>query len=577
MDKPTTPGGTGGGSFSWPEDSGSGEGFGATGAFGTLKLPEEPAPLPAKPVQAAEKAEPEKETPPTATARQRALGAMPLQEPVVHKVVFGSGGDESSTQLLDRIRMASAERASSAERKPAAEQAPAGSGGFTELLRSLGSQAGASQPGAPAQAARQPSAPVAQPEAPVSGFTSLLQSLNTPPARVSSAEKAKASLQADLQAVLPGLKPSASPAAPAPPAPAAPKPGGFTELLRMSEPEPSKESGFSGLDALPQAAPAPSEGNKPGTFTQLFGTFDSAEAGAPYQPPIEPPRPASPAAGPSSFTQLWSLEQQTAAPAPPVREESAPLPVSVDYARTPAPPMPSAPLRDPFAQTVPEALPAMPSAEPAQRVGLTDLIQMLDESPSPSAAAPVAPPPVASAGASPGLWTQAMASLEAPSAPPAPPASQPSWAAPPAPAAPQPPAPASFAQQGPSEVTRIFEASRMREMAMQGGHAAEGAVPAAAAQRAPAAPPAAPMPSFSAPPPPAFPGAKAMPPQPPPPAFPAGFAPPGGAIPPAPQPPPAKPPQPAPGKLQQFVPLMLAAIIVLLVVLLVTVVFLMKH
>jgi hypothetical protein len=55
------------------------------------------------------------------------------------------------------------------------------------------------------------------------------------------------------------------------------------------------------------------------------------------------------------------------------------------------------------------------------------------------------------------------------------------------------------------------------------------------------------------------------------------YAPPPIPAPAVPQAPTVKPVEAGPGKLQQFVPLLLVLIIVLLVVLLVTVIFLLKH
>ena len=109
-----------------------------------------------------------------------------------------------------------------------------------------------------------------------------------------------------------------------------------------------------------------------------------------------------------------------------------------------------------------------PAPSPAAGVGITRLIRMLDEpgtQPPPIEAAP------APRSAEPGIWTQTFATLNTPEQPPAPKA--PEWAPPPPPVAPRP----AFRRKlrratpsaGPSEFTRILDASRMRELAMKGG------------------------------------------------------------------------------------------------------------
>ncbi|MGB9406887.1 MAG: hypothetical protein WCA89_05080, partial [Terracidiphilus sp.] len=109
MDKPTTPAGPN--ASPWPEEPGPEQDFGATGVFGTVKAPE-PVKGPAgswgeepdaQGNQATEVAKPQ-------PAPQPVPAPKVLSEPVVHKVVFGGGAAESSPELLDRMRMASAER-----------------------------------------------------------------------------------------------------------------------------------------------------------------------------------------------------------------------------------------------------------------------------------------------------------------------------------------------------------------------------------------------------------------------------------------------------------------------------------
>jgi molecular chaperone DnaK len=614
MDKPNTPGGTDSSKSPWADDSGSEGGFGATGVFGTVQIPEEPQgqavkPGPTLPWETAAPA-------PAAAAPPPVIPAKPLVEPVVHKVVFGSG-EESSTQLLDRIRMVSAERAPAA---PASQ----GVGGFTELLRTLSSDPAAAAPVAaapvaPVVVAPAPMAEKRSPSPAVSGFTSLLQTLNASetaaPAKPAQPGPAYTPAAYAPAALTPLNPPSTLPA---------PSPGGFTELLQMSAPA-SPEPSFAPAQPLPAwgaplggqvpgstsgpafgsasfSTPAPAE-SKPGTFTQLFGTFSAEEPSAP--PPADPPQSSASSGGPGSFTRMLSLEPTSPRVEPAYREEPLPLPGRVDYARTPDAGGPkAAPAGDPFAQTLQESLPVAPSAPAAGGVGITRLIQMLDE-PS-REPAPVAPPPPrapAGSGPGPGLWTQTFEALS--KSPEAAPPVAPSWTPPPSSApppvysAPSPstmpvsgftpsalPAPAPAA--GPSEFTRILDASRLREMAMRGGGSAQGAAESAAAGAVP--PPSAPgmqMPAYPAitpPTPPAMPqgGGFAAPPRPQAPAFstmptphaPAMSMPAAPAVP-TPQPPAVKPP--AAGKLQSFVPLMLVMIIVLLVVLLVTVIFLMKH
>ena len=138
MDKPNSPGGFGGPGSSWPENSGSEQDFGATGVFGAVTLPD---PVPAPPVTrpepdflaswATEAPKPQPAPPPAPS---------PIAEPVVHKVVLEGGGAANSPGLLDRIRVASADRATTADRAAAADPAAKGSGGFTELLRTLGAE-----------------------------------------------------------------------------------------------------------------------------------------------------------------------------------------------------------------------------------------------------------------------------------------------------------------------------------------------------------------------------------------------------------------------------------------------------
>jgi len=318
---------------------------------------------------------------------------------------------------------------------------------------------------------------------------------------------------------------------------------------------------------------------------------------------------------------MLAVEQQTPGPQRPFAEERPAANLDFGPVSRPAPAS-----RDPFS---PAPLPdsqAPQGSQVAAGAGITKLIRMLDEPARPTteraAVAPVAPP----SASEPGVWTRTFASLASPGEAAEPAAKAQEWtpAQPASPAARQPrelefpgsanqpagnAAGAGFGPQGPSEFTRILDASRMRELAMRGGTTAgaESPQPAPAPQQPAPAPFQVQMPSYplpAAPPAPAMQGLGAMPPPrgyPPPqtpqaPAYPASYAPHAAAMPAAggglPQPgmyAPAAPPMPAKpqlppakstesgiGKLQQYVPLLLVMIIVLLVALLVTLVFLMK-
>jgi hypothetical protein len=600
MDKPTTPDGRN--ASPWPEESGSEQGFGATGVFHAVETPESAEKSAAGTgVESffSEYRAPEapKPTPPA---------ARPIAEPVVHKVVLGAGA-ENSPELLDRIRLASAERASVAEKSPAPASGGQGIGGFTELLRTLDAD---SAPRAPAPRETPASArPIQE-----SGFTSLLRTLNSPEAATPA------------QAPIESARPSAPFASPIPesprPAPAPPSPGGFTELLRTTSGSDAGPGGAakqppSAADTPfftgPPATSSPSAGNSPGAFTQLFGTFSGGSAGMTAPEPRDVPTPVSSKGNAGSFTRLLSIEPQSPAAEPAFREERKPLPGSVNYGVTPGTPGPAAANRDPFAPAPLADAKPVESTPPGGSVGITRLIQMLDEPSKPSTPrfepAPVSPPRGPEAGA----WTQTFASLSAPNESAAPAAKPPSWPPQPPPVASAAPIgreaqfPASSnapvvhaaAASGPSEFTRILDASRMRELAMRGGSGA-ASLPQAQTPQAPMPPPPA-MPSYPAPVAPSIGGMQGMgampqpgvypPPPPQAPSYPMSYAPPAAAMPQAPgmyapapppmpapaPPPPAKSADPGAGKLQQLVPLLLVVVIVLLVVLIVTVIFLMKH
>ena len=546
MDKPNSPGGLGGSGSSWPENSGSDQDFGATGVFGAVTLPDSAPPTAKSRPESDFLASWATEPPPPPAPKS-------IAEPVVHKVVLEGGAGASSPELLDRMRAASAER-------PAAPDPAKGSGGFTELLRTLGTES-------PAPAPKQPPPPPAS-----SGFTSLLQTLGT--AGTSPA-------------------PVATPPPAAPPY-AAPSPGGFTELLRTTP--------VSGGAANPSL-------HLRKISRELLPSYSVPWAVLPLPRPrrfrLAARPPNLPSASPGSFTQMLSLEQQSAPVQPVYREPPPPLIGGLDYGLPSAAPRAAETNRDPFASPPPP--PAPEATPPGSSVGITRLIQMLDEpskQPLPQRSPVPTPPPRA---AEPGVWTQTFASLSmnsepaspAPAAPLAAPA-YPAFVPPPA-VNPQPVAPPA---SGPSEFTRILDASRIRELSMQGGAAPQNLAPpppqnlAAPPQFTPPPMPSYPMPAT--PPPPSMQGFGAMPrpgafpPPPQPPAYPMQFGaqPPSmpmpGAmpqpgmfapppVPPTPQLPSVKPVPPATGKLQQLVPLLLVVIIVLLLVLIITVFFLMKH
>jgi hypothetical protein len=330
----------------------------------------------------------------------------------------------------------------------------------------------------------------------------------------------------------------------------------------------------------------------------MFGAFGGGN-------PPEPVSPPQSSAG--SFTKMLSLEQEPAPAAPVFQEERRPLPGPIDYGQVQRNESP-APNRDPFAvaplqeTTPPQSMPG------GSGMGITRLIQMLDEpskTPPPTfEPAPMTPPPAPE----PGVWTQTFASLSKstdfsspPAKAPAPSPSPPAY--PPAPPMVEPIVnkPVAAAAAGPSEFTRILDASRIRELSMKGGAAAPATQSAQAQSFTPIPPP---MPSFQMPPAPPMqiPGDMPQaggftPPQAPQvPSYPMSYGPQvgmsqmGGGMPqapgmqmptvpapPVPQVPQVKAPDPGTGKTQQMLVIMGVVIIVLLVAILVTEIFLMKH
>jgi hypothetical protein len=611
MDKPTSSVGPNAPNSSSPEDSGSERDFGATGVFGVVKAPE---PLEGLAAGSGAESDAQGNRAPEAAKPQPVPAPKAFPEPVVHRVVYGGGAAESSPDLLDRMRMASAGRAPIAEKPPAPEPGGKGSAGFTELLRTLGSDA-------PVPADER--APETPRPAQDSGFTSLLRTLSSQEAGATPAEDPTKTAQPAFRSIPEELRR----------APAAPAPGGFTELSRAT---PAESPEFGGpLAQAPSPGEAPAAGgaagaipapleNKPGTFTQLFGTFDGAETSPPSPAPIDRGTGESSRGREGSFTRMLSLEQQSTPAEPAYREELKPSARSLDYEPSPQTARPTEASHDPFSPSpLPEAHPFQ-STPPVGGAGITRLIQMLDE-PSKAQAPRVEVAPVSTPGvAEPGVWTQTFASLATPSEPPAPAAKAPDLAPQQAPGATGYPAsreasfpagsnepaarttPAAPGASGPSEFTRILDASRLREQAMRGGPGAENLSPPP--QNFAPAPPPVPIPNYPVPVPSPAGGMQGMggmphpgvypPPQPQLPGYPMNYAPHAGAIPTpggsmpqppgmyvpappmptaAPQAPPVKPTEPGMGKTQQYLLVMGVVIIVLLVALLVTAVFLIKH
>lgn len=569
MDNPTTPDGAENSKGLWAQNADPDTSFGATNVFSTERS-SEPADKAASP----EGLFPTQEV---ATPKPK-----PLAEPLVHKVVLGANAGENSPDVLDRMRNASGARDISTEkvlvpepggRDSATGYSPAsgelGNEGFTQLLRSL-----QSDQATPPIARTTPPTPSRPPEQD-SGFTSLLRALNSPEPAAGQARSATSTTP-----LVTPFVPEESHRTQPPPAP-----GGFTEMLRVmpvggTEPSaPSPEaSGIEPLSARPEYSS--SGENQPGAFTRLFSTLEGSGTNPPPATPEQNPSRGSSPENAGSFTRMLAVDQQSAPQRTPFVEPK-PAAENLNYGVAPeeiGKARDEQGVRDPF--SMPQRQDAPPAAAaPAGGVGITRLIRMLDE--------PVAPPvktpevtPFPPAPVAPGATREAQfyGSQNAPAVTPVPPVAA-----------------------GPSEFTRILDASRLRELSMKGG--STPSAPAPAAPPAPAPPPMSmpsyPMPTY--PQPPVMPGYGAVP-------QPGGYAPmqtpqmgggsvsfgagggavqmPGGMasmqtpapppLPPLPAAPPA-PAQPGVGKMQQYVPLLLILIIFLLVGLLVTVIFLLKH
>ncbi len=482
-------------------------------------------------------------------------------EPVVHSVdVNGSASDESQ-DLLARLR-----KASSGWEQQKAEPIP-GSGGFTELIRTL--------PLDPKQTLQDQSKLTAEPTppgqegpAPAGGFTMLLRALNDPISCAASHAKPAASEEPEEPPASPKWPSSAQAQSTA----AAPS-GGFTELFKAMPPQ----NAAPGLSASPprpwempnRVQPPATQGSEPMSLTQMFQLAGKEKS----QPPSQAPPPASTGADEVSFTRLLARAPQQQPMLAERLEDRRPA-ERLNYGAVPEA-MDEILSRSGAADSFAPPAPA-PATSPAEGIGITRLIRMLDESPAPAQT----PSPQSSVGG---------------------PLAAPAWGGPVVPPA-QPAQPAPSASvSGPSEFTRILSASKMREMEMNRSPAA------AAAQPPPvAAPPTAPPPalgsaagmaggmgagsyapsvqvqagpaSFSA----GSGGAQGYIGMPPMQSAPASMHPPMMPAMPAPavpQPPPA-PKAPAAagmGKMQQYIPLLLVMIIFLLVAVLVTVIFLVKR
>lgn len=606
MDDSRKPDGSSPTKFPWQNEEGSGENLGATGVFGTPLELIHGSPGPVMQVgqeeTSGEHGELQKSAPPAAA------GSQGLQEPIVHKVVLGGGSATAQVDLLELLR-ANSPKAEPAPGPVLAEpQAqpwtaayqptpvpPSGSPpaqsseGFTQLLRALSGDV------LPPSIAKQPEVvqrTVASSDVrsaiPESGFTALVRQstddLSDQPEK-----------RSDLRAPTPGTPPSDGP-------------GGFTALLqgfsgstpnsdaRRPNSQPFDENPLPILPVNTPAAPVYTSGQAtPGAFTQLFSMLTSEPAetnsGRANTPAVySEQNPVSRPSGEETlFTQLISTIGE--GPYKPSTGDNRP-PIPEDFS-----PRPSAKREDPVGSSqLPTGITDWSRAMAPQREsspaggGLTQLLRTLDE-PVKGPEMPIAYPPADASAPTPrsgSLFTQTYKKLDEPVEPlsPTPPpsysppsnlsATQPFASPftggtfpdqrPAAPVAPNLPA-------GPSDVTRILDASKLREM-QRGGPSA----PAPANSLAPPQP----LPAqLSAPVPPALPNLQWQPPVSPPAAWqPPQYAPAAVPAPQLPAPAPVAAPSPAlpvMGKLQQYLPLLLIIIIFLLIVILVTVVFLLKH
>jgi hypothetical protein len=508
----------------------------------------------------------------------------------------------SFTQLFSSLD-ASKNEAAKVQETPAAS----GPGSFTQMLNApLGAE------GRSASVEPQPAAPPVAPSAPGS-FTQMFQALDTPvePAKVEATAAPSTPGSFTQMFSTPASAPVEPSVAVPQTRPAAPStPGSFTQMFQaLDTPQPEA--------VKVENKPA---GGSPGAFTQMFSRLNSPSEEASKAEA----KPASSGAG--SFTQLFGTlnaepgplsppaKVESFSPAQPVYREAAFEQPQPDEGRAPDAgtsgvsqvfstyrAAPEAARADAFSPSAappynPPVRPTEPSA-PAKG-GLTQLLRTLDQ-PGPSGGQPLSsgqgfPAP----SQQPGAFTAVYGKLDGGNAapPPVAPVPPPQNYPPSFPPAadnrdatqafrmPQASAPlaAPPVGAGPSEFTRILNASTLRESLLrgEGAPAAEPAVAAPAQSPSgmgfpPVAMPS--MPSIASP----HVGLPNM-------SIPHGG---GGAAPQAPHlsmPATPQAPQlpkvptvqvaaPGGGKMQQYLPLLLIMIIFLLVAVLVAVIFLMKH
>jgi hypothetical protein len=430
-------------------------------------------------------------------------------------------------------------------------------------------------------------------------FTQLLQTLNTPVLKTESEpssppvvetpsasaepgsftqlfKKAPAQTAAPEASFSPAHIPEGEPPASAPVSGSGT--GAFTQLFQTLSPDQKESSKPAAAVStppvaappvatpLPQPQPAVTEG-----FTQMFQSLSPKTEPAPMPPSassaaFEPPE-AQPKSGPGAFTQMFSqiggqsvAQENTLAS---LKQES--VPQSNFQFSTPAP----VPGANPFGTSAPRPDPTSPA-----QGGFTQLFQALGtENKAPAKEPPLIPSSPAAPNPAPpaaGGFTQLLRTLNADSSPP-------QQAAPPQMASsPAPPSPMS--SSGPGELTRIISGSMLREAQDQNVAPGPPVIPSGG-QPAGAGQPGISMPRMQMPQPPAFP--KMPPGAPPVPSMQAGggaapqmphFQPPPFAFPPAPA-----PPVPQPGKLQQYLPLILVVNVFVLIVVILIVVFALRH
>jgi hypothetical protein len=570
MDDSRKPGNSSPTKYSWQNDEESGKSLGATGVFGTTPESNIDGDAGSVTQETQEENSGERrellENPPHPVApgvRER------LQEPIVHKIVLGGGSAAAPSDLLERLR-ASSPAAKAATEPAAAEPVPGSwnppspapfgpplgqsSEGFTQMLR------GWSGNPSPALPAEQPdlverTAASSDSRLPRSefGFTPLVKTENTD----------HRDERPDLQAPSPSVPPSDGT-------------GGFTALLQgfsrntpnlgeqplgqnpgLNPPAPNVNTGI---------APEYASGkDAPGTFTQLLSALNPETKDAALAEPVATNSRAANSEAPFNESTYGDGR-------PPILEDLS----RRSLARR-EDPSGSSQLSNGITDW---SRPMLPQQESSPgNGGLTQFLRILEkpgEGPEIPVAYPSAGPPASSPGS---FFTETYKKLDEPAGPSSPEApasySQPSKVAFKQSSAtpfavgtfpyqelPAPVAPNLAAE--PSEVTRIVDASKLREI--QRLRASGGPPVDPVAQPLPA-PVSAPMPvtplGLQHPPAPAA-AAWPQPQYTPPPM-------------PAPAPVPAAAAPGALGKMQQYLPLLLIIIIFLLIVILVTVIFLLKH